>query len=180
MQIEFEYRFEAAHRFLKSESVPCMTPHGHTWYATMGLAFKGSNLSSSQMTVEFTQLKKSWKTLIQETFDHSYMHNINDPVVEVLTRGEQEPRLIPFPGDPTTEMISLFMFKKMDTLLKGSDMADKVEVNFIRLKETPTNTIVCDKNFFLDEISQYDNYSGWWTSNNPLDRSFKSESATSN
>ena len=172
MQIEFEYRFEAAHRFLKSESVPCMTPHGHTWYATMGLAFKGSNLSSSQMTVEFTQLKKSWKTLIQETFDHSYMHNINDPVVEVLSGGEHSPRLMPFPGDPTTEMISLFMFNKMTRIIESSPWAQKVVVNFIKLEETPTNSIVCTRDFYNQEMGAFSSGKSWWNTANPADRQF--------
>ena len=170
MQIEFEYRFEAAHRFLNSESIPCMTPHGHTWYATMGLAFKEPFLSSSQMTVEFTELKKDWKTLIQDTFDHSYMHNINDPVIEVLQNSN--PRLIPFPGDPTTEIISLFMFNKMETIIQKSAASKKVELKFIKLKETPTNTILCDRSFFMQGMKDFTDVSGWWTSDNTLDRSF--------
>lgn len=172
MNLEFRYRFEAAHRFLKSESIPCMTPHGHTWYATMGVSFKGSTLNSSQMTVEFSEVKKEWKNLIQETFDHSYMHNINDPVVEILKQGNNKPRLMPFPGDPTTEMISLFMFNKMETIIQSSSFKDKVEVEFIKLEETPTNSIVCKRDFYTSEINQFKDQKGWWTSSDPLDRSF--------
>ncbi len=176
MLLEFTYRFEAAHRFLKSKSVPCMTPHGHTWFATMTVAFKGSALDSSQMTVEFGEVKKQWKTLIQDTFDHSYMHNINDPIVEVLKNEDIEPRLLPFPGDPTTEIISLFMFNKMESLISTSEFKDKIVLKSIKLQETPTNAIICDRDFFVDQMPQFSDQSGWWQSPNPLDRSYRGNS----
>lgn len=172
MKLEFRYRFEAAHRFLKSESIPCMTPHGHTWYASMSLSFKNASLNDSQMTVEFSQIKKDWKTLIQETFDHSYMHNINDPVIEVLNNGDQSPRLIPFPGDPTTELISLFMFHKMETIIQNSSFSETVEVSAIRLDETPTNSIICDREYYANEHSRFASETGWWTNTDPHSRIF--------
>ncbi len=176
MLLEFTYRFEAAHRFLKSESIPCMTPHGHTWYATMAVNFQGSALDSSQMTVEFGDVKKHWKTLIQEIFDHSYMHNINDPIVEVLKSEKVESRLLPFPGDPTTEIISLFMFNKMEKLISTSKFSDKICLQSIKLQETPTNAITCDRDFFVDQMPHFSEQSGWWQSSNPLDRSYRGNS----
>lgn len=172
MKIEFRYRFEAAHRFLKSDSKACMTPHGHTWHATLGLSFIGSELNSSQMTVEFSELKKHWKQLIQGTFDHSYMHNINDPIVEVLRGDSSEYRLIPFPGDPTTELIALFLFQKMNILINQSNLKNSVQVDSIAVEETPTNKIICDRDFFIKEFSRYKSHQGWWNSSEIADRSF--------
>lgn len=171
--MEFTYRFEAAHRFLQSESVPCMTPHGHTWYATLGLRFTQPTLNAAQMSVEFSEAKKHWKNLIENTFDHSYMHNINDPIVEVLTSEAQTSRLVPFPGDPTTELISLFMFNKVEQLLKTSSFHDLVDVEFIKLQETPTNTIICDRNFFNYNMESFKAFDGWWTSVDTHDRAFR-------
>ena len=173
MIIRFQYRFEAAHRFLKTDSIPCMTPHGHTWHATLQLQFIGGGLNSSQMTVEFSQIKKGWKNLIHDFFDHSYMHNMNDPIVEVLRKEEIPPRLIPFPGDPTTELISLFMFNKMNCLIEAQGMNDRVQVSQIEIQETPTNTIYCPRSFFVDEISRFKDYSGWWTTPDLKDRSLE-------
>jgi 6-pyruvoyltetrahydropterin/6-carboxytetrahydropterin synthase len=180
MLLEFTYRFEAAHRFLKSNSIPCMTPHGHTWYATMTVQFQGQALNQSQMSVEFSQVKKQWKQLIQETFDHSYMHNINDPVVEVLNTSDFSPRLLPFPGDPTTEIISLFMFNKMEKLIQASEFAEQVTLQSVKLQETPTNTVVCDRSFYHSEISGFTRTSGWWQSLDPLDRSFYENDSSTN
>lgn len=172
MLVEFRYRFEAAHRFLNSDSKACMTPHGHTWHATLGLSFIGEKLNSSQMTVEFSEIKKDWKNLIQNTFDHSYMHNINDPIVEVLKAGKDEPRLIPFPGDPTTELIAVFLFNKMDQIIENSLYKDLIKVQSIQIEETPTNKITCSREFFTKQISQYQKYQGWWNSSDIKDRSF--------
>ena len=171
MVIEFTYRFEAAHRFLNSQSLPCMTPHGHTWYATLLVRYLDSTLDNSQMTVEFGQLKKGWKQLIQGTFDHSYLHNIKDPVVEAL--GDQGARLVPFPGDPTTELISLFLFHKMETIFKQESFNDLVRIDGVRVQETPTNTILCDRPFYQSQISKYSSHNAWWNSQDLSDRHLK-------
>lgn len=173
MKIEFTYRFEAAHRFLQSSSIPCMTPHGHTWYASLVLNYIAPGLNASQMSVEFSVLKKHFKQLIQETFDHSYMHNRNDPVVEVLRREGHEPRLLPFPGDPTTELIALFLFHKMSVLLTSAQLQEQVEVDSVILQETPTNKIHMDKEFYQSEIKNQQQFEGWWTSADIRDRSLR-------
>jgi len=175
MKIEFTYRFEAAHRFLQSTSIPCMTPHGHTWYASLVLSYLAPSLNSSQMSVEFSVLKKHFKELIQETFDHSYMHNMNDPVVEVLRAEDHQTRLLPFPGDPTTELIALFLFHKMRVLLKNAQLQELVEVDSVILQETPSNKIHMNKEFYQSEIKNQHQYEGWWTSTDIRDRSLRAK-----
>ena len=124
------------------------------------------------MTVEFSSIKKDWKKLIQETFDHSFMHNINDPIIEVLENSKVETRLIPFPGDPTTEIIALFMFQKMDIILTQPVFRDMIHVKAVKLQETATNTVVCDRRFFEKQMPLFKKYKGWWLSPNTEDRSF--------
>ena len=169
--IEFCYRFEAAHRFLNSESRACMTPHGHSWIATLVLTFTGQKLDEFQMTVEFSKIKKDWKNFIQETFDHSFMHNINDPIIEVLKNSEIETKLVPFPGDPTTEIIALFMFQKMDIILNESPFKNLIQVKAIKLQETITNTVICDRDSFKKQMPFFKECKGWWLSLDTEDRS---------
>ena len=171
MIIEFSYRFEAAHRFLNSKSKACMTPHGHSWIATLILTFTGEKLDDFQMTVEFSKIKKDWKKLIQKTFDHSFMHNINDPIVKVLEDSKTQIRLIPFPGDPTTEVIALFMFQKMDMILSQSAFKETIQVKAIKLQETVTNTVICDRESFKKQMPFFKDYKGWWLNLNTEDRS---------
>ncbi len=172
MILEFSYRFEAAHRFLNSASVPCMTPHGHTWYATLGIEFLGNQLNRNEMTQEFTQLKKQWKTLVTDVLDHSYLHNINDPIVEVLKSETKAPRLLPFPNDPTTEAISLFLFNKMDLVFSQSDKSETFRVSFIKIQETPTNSLHCTRDFFLSQKESIYKNAGWWTETDIESRSY--------
>lgn len=169
MHMKFTYRFEAAHRFLKSSSRPCMTPHGHSWYVSLRLEFLGSTLNDDDMSVEFSKVKKDFRCLVQETLDHSYLHNIKDPVVEVLGA---EARLLPFPGDPTTELISLFLFHKVSLMIAANDLQGSVQVHSIKLQETATNTLYCDRDFYLNNIKAYEGQEGWWNQANPLDRSY--------
>ena len=111
------------------------------------------------------------------------MHNIKDPLLPLL-KTQECARLLPFPGDPTTELISLFMFSKMEKVFNGSSFesqgfspsfSHRVQVSFIRLKETGTNTVVCHRDFFLQEIKPYQKQGGWWTSEDLLDRSFQND-----
>lgn len=173
MEIEFRYRFEAAHRFLHADSEPCMTPHGHSWYASLGLQFVGSKLNSAQMTVEFSEIKKEWKALTQNLLDHSYLHNVDDPIVPVLKSGPSQPRLLPFPGDPTTELIALLLFQKMATIIENGPYADLVQVKHICVEETPTNRLTCGRAFYSDQIGPFSEMKAWWNSSQLDDRSFQ-------
>ena len=172
MIIEFSRRFEAAHRFLNPESKACVTPHGHSWIATLILNFTGQGLSHCQMTVEFSKIKKDWKELIQQTFDHSFMHNVKDPLIEVLKKSETELKLVPFPGDPTTELIALFMFLKMDKILSNAPFSKLIQVKAVKLQETETNTVICDRNFFEKQKESFKVFKAWWLNPDPADRSF--------
>lgn len=163
MELRFKYRFEAAHRFTQSSSPSCMTPHGHTWYATLHLKSQAP-LNANDMSVEFHQLKSSWKDLITNVFDHSFMCNVQDPLIEPLLHVHGGARLILFPGDPTTELISLLMFSKAEQFIAKTPWKEQVAVSGITIDETPTNSIHCNRSFYKENMGRYAKYSGWWTS----------------
>lgn len=179
MELKFKYRFEAAHRFTQSSSPSCMTPHGHTWYATLHINTKAP-LNASDMSVEFHQLKSEWKDLISNVFDHSFMCNTTDPLIEPLLKVHGAARLILFPGDPTTELISLLLFSKCEQFILNSQWKDQVAVSGITIDETPTNSIYCDRAFYLENISRYSAYSGWWSTNEIASRNCQRVEAASN
>lgn len=162
MELRFKYRFEAAHRFTQSSSPSCMTPHGHTWYATLHLQ-SHVGLNANDMAVEFQQLKGAWKDLITNVFDHSFMCNAADPLIEPLLDVHGGARLILFPGDPTTELISLLMFSKAEQFISSSPWKGQISVSGITIDETPTNSIHCDRAFYKENINRYATHSGWWT-----------------
>jgi 6-pyruvoyl-tetrahydropterin synthase len=172
MEMKFRYRFEAAHRFTTAASNACKTPHGHTWHATLHLQSLRS-LNQDGMVVEFSKAKSFWKTLITETFDHSFMCNYRDALIEPLLAAHPEARLLRFPGDPTTEAISLLLFAKAEQSIIAANLTQDVRVIGVNIEETPTNSIFCSRQFFEENISRFENFSGWWTSIDPADRSFK-------
>jgi len=161
MELRFKYRFEAAHRFTQSTSPACMTPHGHTWYATLHIKTSGG-LNQNDMSVEFQQVKSEWKSLITQVFDHSFLVNQSDPLLEALAQIHPSARLIAFPGDPTTELIALLLFNKCEAFMAHSPWKQQLTVTGITIDETPTNTIHCDRAFYLENSSKYSAYQGWW------------------
>lgn len=172
MEMKFRYRFEAAHRFVNSSSPACMTPHGHTWYATLHLQSL-KNLNADNMVVEFSKVKSFWKTLLSDVFDHSYLCNSKDPLIESILSANREARLMRFPGDPTTEMISLLLFHKCDLVLKQSALTEFVKVSGITVEETPTNSIFCSREFYTENISEHKDKKSWWCSPEVTNRDFE-------
>lgn len=162
MNIKFTYRFEAAHRFLKSNS-KCSTPHGHTWYATLLLESKVHELSYKSMVEDFSILKSGWREFVEEVLDHSYMHNREDKIVDILKSESPQLRLLPFPGDPTTELVCLFCFHKMEVYLKSKKLDHLVAVKSVLIQETPTNAIELVKNDKDKFFDPYKKIKAWWS-----------------
>jgi 6-pyruvoyl-tetrahydropterin synthase len=174
-ELRFEYRFEAAHRFTKTASVACMTPHGHSWYA--GLTLQSiAPLNTHEMVVEFGTIKKHWKQFLQEVADHSFFHHAEDPILKSLWEHVPEFRSLPFPGDPTTELIAACFLRKafamgvgktlslMEQSLRLQKLEDQFEVG-VEIVETPTNLValrpksLSDLQKLVPSLGQFE---GWW------------------
>lgn len=178
--LTFRYKFEAAHRFTKSCAFSCATPHGHTWYATATIRALTQKLAADDMVVEFGKLKKQWKVLIDEVFDHSFMHNVTDPLLDAIKLHVPHARLMPFPGDPTTELIAILLHAKMTKFIEANKLLDLVAVHSVKIDETPTNSVTWEgalhPSIGIDgEVAGYD---GWWSSADPLDRGIRTTYAT--
>ncbi len=179
MELKFRYRFEAAHRFTNAASASCMTPHGHTWHATLHLQSLRP-LNKDGMVVEFSKAKSFWKSLITDVFDHSYLCNYKDPLYESLLGIHHEARVLRFPNDPTTEMIALLLFNKAEQVLTHAALDRDIKVSGVTIEETPTNSLFCPREYFVENIQLYKNFSGWWSSTDPIDRSFRHDGPTAN
>ena len=169
-RISFKYRFEAAHRFTKSCADSCATPHGHTWYAKAVFEARDRNLADDDMVLEFSLLKKAWKNFLQETVDHSFMHHFEDPILSALKMHIPKFRGLPFPGDPTTELIAALFFAKLQVMHKQVDPTGILRPVSVVIRETPTNTV----SFKIDRggssalIQRLDSkYRAWWQSADP-------------
>ena len=173
-RLSFRYRFEAAHRFTKSCADSCATPHGHTWYAKALFTANEMSLGEDEMVMEFSSLKRAWKTFVQETADHSFMHHYQDPILPALKAAIPKFRGLPFPGDPTTEMIAALFFAKLQTMHQQLDPQQRLRLTGVVIRETPTNSVSfkidrAGNSALIKRLNQ--KYLGWWQTCDPEDRS---------
>ncbi len=137
-QLSFSYSFESAHRFTRCESIPCMTPHGHSWRAVLWIQSLHGSLNENDMVTEFQSLKKQWKKFIQQTVDHSFFHHENDPLLPYLNQEIPKFRGLSFPGDPTTEMIATCFLLKAFAMHPKEIQAKPFKIEVF---ETQTNFV---------------------------------------
>jgi len=178
IQLQFTYRFEAAHRFTKNSSQKCSTPHGHTWRATLLFKSLENHLNQNEMVEEFTFLKSQWKAFITETVDHSFFHHYEDPILPTLKEHIPHFRGLPFPGDPTTELVAGLFLEKARTLTSHLFQNKKAPVfpSEVIILETPTNSLsisLDEKEDFSKIFPRYTQFTGWWKSNEIQSRSIE-------
>lgn len=143
LRLSFRTRFEAAHRLTLSASLPCQTPHGHTWWVSFQIEARqgADSLGNHGMLAEFSSLKAGFKQFIDQTCDHSFFYNHQDPIIPDLRRHIPEFRGLEFPEDPTTEWIALLFYEKFATLLRAKDQRIDDWHLSITIDETPTNQV---------------------------------------
>jgi len=171
VHLTFRYRFEAAHRFTKSCETSCATPHDHTWYVSMVLRSRDASLDDADMVVEFSSVKRRFKRFVQETLDHSFLHHVDDPIIPALRKHIEHVRLMPCPGDPTTELLAQLILSKTAAFVEADGLGAYVSVARIELEETPTNRITWDAAHGSPILDVVHGYQGWWNNADPEDRS---------
>ncbi len=101
-QIEFCY----GHRLL-NYSGKCRHLHGHNGRAVIVL--RGEELDNRGMLVDFSDIKKSVRTWIDNELDHRMILNESDPVIPIL-REQGEPLFL-LPDNPTAENIAKLIYQ---------------------------------------------------------------------
>lgn len=100
-EIDFCY----GHRLLNYAG-KCRHLHGHNGRAVITL--EGPDLDDRGMLVDFSDIKASLRTWIDEALDHRMLLNAADPMVGYL-KEQQEPLFL-LPVNPTAENISKLIF----------------------------------------------------------------------
>lgn len=100
-QIDFCY----GHRLLNYDG-KCKYLHGHNGRVVISL--EGEKLDERGMLVDFTDIKKSLRTWIDNELDHRMILHQNDPLVPILQTHKQPMYLIPV--NPTAENIARLIF----------------------------------------------------------------------
>jgi len=109
--LTIEDTFASAHQ-LRNYKGKCENLHGHNWKVV--LKVKGNFLNESDLVIDFNDLKKILKTILQD-LDHQNLNKIS-----------------PFDKkNPSSENISLYIFERAEELLAKIDpkvMVDSVTV----------------------------------------------------
>lgn len=178
-RLSFTYRFEAAHRFTCTSSRKCMTPHGHTWRATLTLRATKRELNDNAMVAEFSEVKRGWKALLDETLDHSFFAHHQDPLLEAMRKEVPQLREVLFPSDPTTERLAQLLATKAQAMLSvlPDAVRDSVEVASVEVIETETNRVHFEVEAGQQLPAVVEGCEGWWGSPDPTRRDCQPQDA---
>ena len=146
--IAVKHNIEVAHRLFEL-SGKCERIHGHSMWVTMEL-FGDVNSNGILAGIEYGDLKKTFRTYLDETYDHRLLLNASDPFARPLWTIEQQPAdgspgllgsqvflpgLQSMPGDPTTENIAKWIGEEMLQQLDGYGL----EMLHVTVWETSVN-----------------------------------------
>lgn len=141
----FTRRFAMAHR-LCHNSPKCAIPHGHNEFVRVKLeATEPRRLDGVTNVVEiFDDAKRRWHNWIDNRVDHALHLREGDPLLEYFSWHEPDlvPRIMVFPGDPTTELVAACFMAKLNSFLSAE--GGHLRCCEIVLEETPTNTVMFD------------------------------------
>lgn len=102
-QIDFCY----GHRLLNYDG-KCRYLHGHNGRVVISL--QAEELDHRGMLVDFTDIKRSLRTWIDNELDHRMIMHRDDPLLAVL-EAHQQPVFV-IPNNPTAENIARLIFEK--------------------------------------------------------------------
>ena len=123
-QVTREIDFCYGHRLLNYDG-KCRYLHGHNGRAV--ITIEGDKLDHRGMVLDFSDIKKSVSTWIDENLDHRMILNRADPVVPMLQEMGEPLYLIE--ENPTAENIAKLIFDQTRLL--------QVPIVEVRLWETP-------------------------------------------
>lgn len=147
--LEFTRRYAMAHRLLATPSPKCRIPHGHNEFVTVRLdpaarfAFGGANSAAP-----FERVKARWHRWIDDHVDHALHLHEADPLIDYFRAREPAllAQIMTFQGDPTTEALAACFFLKLSAFVREDGLP--FTVREVRIEETPTNTVVVDRDVF--------------------------------
>jgi len=147
--LEFTRRYAMAHRLLATQSPKCAIPHGHNEFVTVRLAPNAKfAFSDTNSAAPFELVKRRWHEWIDGHVDHALHLGETDPLLGYFR--EHEParlsQIMSFQGDPTTEALAACFFLKLSAFITDDKLPFTVAE--VRIEETPTNTVVVNRDTF--------------------------------
>ncbi|GEN45485.1 6-carboxytetrahydropterin synthase QueD [Alkalibacillus haloalkaliphilus] len=130
VMVSKEFTFDAAHHLHCYEG-KCKNLHGHTYKVIFGIS---GYVDDTGILIDFGDIKKIWKELIEIYLDHRYLNEMLPPM------------------NTTAENMVVWIYEKMDEALQQDESRyDGTRVEFIRLFETPTSYAEARREWMNDE-----------------------------
>jgi len=131
-QITRLFGIDVGHRLLKHES-KCRHVHGHRYGIEVTVA--AEKLDEVGRVLDFSEIKSRVGNWLDDTWDHGFIAQEGDPIIEWLRANEMKHVIYPFP--PTAEnLVEYLATKALPHVLKGTPC----HVTKVVLHETPNCT----------------------------------------
>ena len=141
--LNFTRRYSMGHRLISGAAKNCQIPHGHDEVVTVNITKRSNGIldSKTNMLVEFEEAKGRWFEWIDQSVDHSFHINNEDPIINYFSENEPEllPKLLITPGDPTTEIRAACYYAKLSKFL--DENKTELFCTNLKIQETPTNAV---------------------------------------
>jgi len=134
LTVSKECIFDAAH-VLTNHSGQCKNLHGHTYRLIVEVA---KSLESTDMIIDFTDLKRVMQEVILEQFDHAFIYDARSAseseIAAVIARHTMKSVGLPFRS--TAENLARYFFQQLEA---------HVNVRSVTLYETPASCATYSK-----------------------------------
>lgn len=146
MKIRKEFRVESAHIVRNCTSERCShSIHGHS--AVIEVFLESKKLDNAQMVYDFGLMKGTVKEFI-DSMDHCYLLCSKDDLKFRDFIKDNCDRWIELPFNPSAEMLSMFIFHGIQTILEHTvtnNGEGDVKVAAVRYHETTTGYAECNQ-----------------------------------
>jgi 6-pyruvoyltetrahydropterin/6-carboxytetrahydropterin synthase len=119
--------FCAGHRLLNYDG-PCANLHGHNYEA---IIYCTGPIKDNGFVADFSEVKKAYKTWIDDNWDHGMILNENDPYIEPIRADKM--KVFAMASNPTAENMALHLLSIREAILPGK------LITAISIRETNNN-----------------------------------------
>ena len=136
--------FDAAHRIVNHNG-GCGNIHGHIYKFTLRFSFESDKMEDPGLgyAIDFSEIKRIGLAFINDHFDHAYIANPKDYMVDVLKEHNSKHWLMGLNGtefcNPSVENMAKEIFMIMNILFNGRG----ITIDKVILYETPTSHTEC-------------------------------------